>query len=95
MVLNCCAAGEVEYSKIEAFIRDKVETLYHLVGTCKMGSDPMAVVSPQLMVHGINGLRVVDASIMPEIVNANTNAPTIAPTIAIAENAADMIWGYG
>lgn len=73
--------------EIRGFIREYVETLYHPVGTCKMGSDPMAVVNPELMVHGINGLRVVDASIMPEIVNANTNAPTIA----IAEKAADLI----
>lgn len=73
--------------EIREFVRENVQTLYHPVGTCKMGVDPMAVVDPQLRVHGVDGLRVVDASIMPQIVNANTNAPTIA----IAEKAAEMI----
>lgn len=73
--------------QIEQFIRDNADTIYHPVGTCRMGSGPLDVVDAELRVRGIAKLRVVDASIMPRIVSGNTNAPTIM----VAEKAADMI----
>ncbi len=76
-------------AQIESFLRQRSDTEYHPCGTCKMGpsSDPMAVVDASLRVYGVDQLRVVDASIMPQLVSGNTNAPTIM----IAEKAVDMI----
>ncbi len=81
----------VDDSDIDAFVRDKVESAYHPCGACKMGSpeDPMAVVDEQTRVIGLEGLRVVDSSIMPSITSGNLNAPTIM----IGEKAADQILG--
>jgi choline dehydrogenase len=69
------------------WVKRAAETTYHPVGTCKMGSDPMAVVDAKLRVHGIEGLRVADASIMPTLTSGNTNAPSIM----IGERAADLV----
>ena len=81
------SAGARTDAEIEQFIRAHADCAYHPVGTCRMGPGPLDVVDDRLRVKGIAGLRVVDASVMPDIVSGNTNAPTIM----IAEKAADMI----
>ena len=77
----------VDSEAIEDDLRQRVETLYHPVGTCKMGTDELAVVDPELKVRGVDGLRVADASIMPVIPGGNTNAPAIM----VGEKAADLV----
>jgi choline dehydrogenase len=76
-------------AEVMAYARQHGKTDYHPVGSCKMGIDPMAVVDPELRVHGLAGLRVCDSSIMPQLVSSNTNAPTIM----IGEKAADLVGG--
>jgi choline dehydrogenase-like flavoprotein len=81
------SAGVRDEAAIEAFIRQHADTIYHPVGTCRMGRGALDVVDEQLRVRGVEGLRVVDASIMPRIVGGNTNAPVIM----IGEKAADLV----
>jgi choline dehydrogenase-like flavoprotein len=82
------AAAQSE-ADLVAFIRRKAETIYHPVGSCRMGTTEDAVVDSELRVRGIDNLRVVDASIMPSLVGGNTNAPTMM----IAERAAQLLLG--
>jgi choline dehydrogenase len=77
----------VDEADAENFVRAYAETLYHPVGTCRMGADATSVVDPDLRVRGVSGLRVADASVMPRIIRGHTHAPTTM----IAEKAADLI----
>jgi choline dehydrogenase len=84
-------AGAADDASLDEWARQTTETGYHAAGTCKMGpqNDPEAVVGPDLRVLGLEGLRVIDASIMPAIVSGNTNAPTVM----IGEKGSDLVMG--
>ena len=79
--------GKVDDATLTRYVREHAQTAFHPVGTCRMGSDDAAVVDCELRVRGLDGLRVVDASIMPRLIRGHTHAPTVM----IAERAADLI----
>jgi choline dehydrogenase len=81
------SADLIDDAALERHVRSHAKTVYHPAGTCKMGVDPMAVVDPELRVHGVGRLRVCDASIMPTLNSANTNAPAVM----IAERCAEFV----
>ena len=81
--------NDLSDSELVEFIRAKAETVYHPIGSCRMGSDETCVVDSQLRVNGVLGLRVIDAAVMPSLIGGNTNAPTIM----IAERASDLLLG--
>ena len=74
-------------NELGKYLRETAATVYHPVGTCRMGSDDAAVLDPQLRVRGVDGLRVIDASVMPKIISGNTNAPSIM----IGEKGSDLV----
>jgi len=90
-LLSAAGTSQTTDDEILDWVQRAAETTYHPVGTCKMGSDPMAGVDAQLRVHGIEGLRVADASIMPTLTSGNTNAPSIM----IGEKASRMVLAAG
>ena len=83
------AANVQTNEDIDAFVRESVDSAYHPAGTCKMGTDNMAVVDPELCVRGLHNLRVIDASVFPTIPNGNLNAPTMM----VAERGVSLIKG--
>lgn len=82
-------AGVTGDDEVRTLLRNRVDTVYHPVGSCRMGADEAAVVDAELRVHGLESLRVIDASVMPDLIGGNTNAPTIM----IAEKASDLLLG--
>ena len=81
--------GPVDDASLARYVREHAQTAYHPAGTCRMGTGDGAVVDSELRVHGLDGLRVVDASVMPRLIRGHTHAPTLM----IAERAADLIRG--
>ncbi len=91
LIARPCDATTLDDETLEKALNSLSHTLYHPVGTCRMGSDDASVVDPQLRVRGVEGLRVADASVMPTIIRGHTHAPSVL----IGEIAADMIRAAG